>query len=161
MVNAENNLSNLEFVTKLESDFELNKEADLFSRMLVLDANQNQRQRKKDLKANKIDVEKRAKLPHKIFDYIHIASCWKLFFLAWYDNLTYIQSNDSSTPLVALPTTCCNGPSCSSTKSLYTQQELFIDTTTIKITKADQEWIACWTLALKNGESRHLLNYRI
>lgn len=75
VVNAKDKLSDLESVAELEGNFELDKEADLFSRMLASDADQNQRQRKKELNANKTDAAKQAKLLKKIFDYIHVARC--------------------------------------------------------------------------------------
>lgn len=75
MVNAKNKLSNLKFVVKSENDFELDEKANLFLEILALDANQNQRQRKKELKINKTDVVKQAKLFNKIFNYIDIARC--------------------------------------------------------------------------------------
>lgn len=120
IVNAEDSLSNLEFVAESERDFKLNEQADLFSRMLASDADQNQRQQKEEFKANKTDAVKRGKLLNEIFDYIHVARCQTPFSLAWYNNLTYAQSNDSSTLTVTLPTPYGNGPSCSSTKPLYT-----------------------------------------
>lgn len=75
MVNAEDKLSDLEFVAELEGDFELDKEADLFSGILASDADQNQNRWKKELKANKTDAAKQAKLHNEIFDYIHVAKC--------------------------------------------------------------------------------------
>lgn len=68
--------------------------------------------------------------------------------MAWYDDLTYAQSEDGSSPK-ALPTSCCNGPSCNSVEPDYIQREPFIDTTTAKVTEVDREWVACRTLALK------------
>ena len=144
----------MESIAESKGDFELDKEANLFSGMLASDADQNQRQRKKELKASKIYAAKRAKLLKEIFDYIYVAKCQKLFSLAWYDYLTYAQSNDSSTSAIALPTTCCNRLSCSSRELLYTQQEPFIDTTTTKITGANQVWIKCRTLALKQWRTK-------
>lgn len=44
IVNAKYELSDSKSVAKLEGDFELDKEADLFSGMLASDTNQNQRQ---------------------------------------------------------------------------------------------------------------------
>ena len=154
LINVEDKLSDLEAVAKSEGDFELDEEADLFSGMLASDADQNQKQRKKELKANEIDDAKRAKPPNQIFDYIHVARYRRLFSLPWYDDLTYAQSNDSSILAVALPTPCCNGPSCSSTELSYTQRECFIDRTTTKITKANGEWIAYRTLALKKWKTK-------
>lgn len=119
IVNDEDKLSDSKSIAKLNSDFELDEEANLFSGILALDVDQNQRQRKKELKANKTDTAKQVKLLNEIFDYIHIAKCQKLFSLAWYDNLMYAQSNNSSTPAVIFPPSCCNGLSCSSTELLY------------------------------------------
>lgn len=148
VLNAEDELSESESVAESECDLELDADADLFSGMLASDADQNRRQQKKELQANQTDAAKRSKLPNEIFDYIHVARCRRLFSLAWYEDLTYAQSDDSSSP-TALPIPCCNGPSCNSTEPSYTQREPFVDTTTKKATEADREWRACRTLALK------------
>ena len=147
---GEEKLSDLESVAGLECDLELNKEVDLFSRILASDADQNRRQQKKELQTNLTNAAKQAKLPNEIFDYIHIAKYRRLFFLAWYDNLTYAQSNDSFAPAAAaLLIACCNGLSYRSTEPSYIQRKPFIDMTTTKTTEADREWMACRTLALK------------
>ena len=83
MVNAKDKLSDLESGAESEGDFELDEKANPFSGILASDADQNQRQRKKELKANETDAAKRAKLPNEIFDYIHVARCRRLFSLAW------------------------------------------------------------------------------
>ena len=119
-----------------EADYKLDDKTDLFSEVLALDANQNYEQQKKDLKTSQSDGAKQAKLCNEIFDYIHIARCHRLFFLAWYNDLTYTQSEDGSSPKI-LPTSCCNGPSCNSVELGYFQQKPFIDTTTAKVTKVD------------------------
>lgn len=136
----EEELSDLESVAGSECDLELDEEVDLFSRILASDADQNRRQQKKEQQTNLTDTAKRATLLNEIFDYIHIARCRRLFSLAWYDNLTYAQSDDSSAPApAALPITYCNDPSCRSTEPSYTQREPFIDMTTTKTTEADRE----------------------
>lgn len=75
VVNAKDELSNSKFVTKSEDDFELDEEVDLFSRILVSDADQKWRQQKKEVKANQTNTKKLAKLLNKIFNYIYIARC--------------------------------------------------------------------------------------
>lgn len=154
VVNTKDELSDSESVAKSECDFELDEEADLFSGILASNADQNRRQRKKEVKANQTDVEKRAKLPNEIFDYIYVARCQRLFSLAWYDNLTYAQGDDSSTPAVALLIPCYNSPNCSSTEPLYILRESFIDTTITKTTEADRKWMVCRTLALKEWRTK-------
>lgn len=148
VLNVKDELSESESVAESECDLELDEEADLFSGMLASDADQNRRHQKKDLQANQTDAAKRTKLPNEIFDYIHVARCRRLFSLAWYEDLTYAQSDDLSSP-TALPIPCCNGLSCNLIEPSYTPRELFVDTTTKKATEADREWMACRTLALK------------
>lgn len=58
MVNAKNKLSDLESIAEFKSNFELDKEADFFSKILALNADQNQKQWKKKLKANKKNAAK-------------------------------------------------------------------------------------------------------
>lgn len=62
---------------------------DLIAAFFATKADEQQIQKKKDKKANQSDAAKQAKLRDKIIDYIHIAQCRRLFFLAWYDDLTY------------------------------------------------------------------------
>lgn len=63
-------------------------------------------------KASSTDAQKRANLPDKIFDYIHIVKCCRIFSLNWYDDSTYGNGNEASTK--PLPTFCCNGSGCNS-----------------------------------------------
>ena len=100
-----------------------------------------------------MNATKRSRLPNKIFNYIHVARCQKLFSLAWYDNMMYAQSEDFS-PAKALQIPCCNNLSCNSTEPYYTQREPFVNTAIAKATEADREWIACWTLALKQWRTK-------
>lgn len=44
---------------------------------------------KKKKQASQTNAAKRAKFPNKIFNYIHIAQCQRLFSLGWYNNLIY------------------------------------------------------------------------
>ena len=148
VLNAEDDLSDAESIAGSEADFEYDEEANLFSGILASDADQDRRERKKELRTSQTNATKRSRLPNEIFDYIHVARCRRLFSLAWYDDMTYAQSGDSS-PTKALPIPCCNGPSCNSTESYYTQREPFLNTAIAKATEADREWMACRTLALK------------
>lgn len=148
VLKAEDESSESESVARSEGDFELDKEAVFFSGILATDADQDRRQRKKELQANQTGAAKRSKLPNEIFDYIHVARCQRPFSLAWYKDLTYAQRNDSSSP-AALPIPCCNCTSCNSAEPSYTQRNPFVNTTTTNTTKVDREWMACRTLALK------------
>lgn len=138
VVNAnEGDLSDSESIASSEADLDIDKGVDLFD--LATDVDQDRSQRKKEKKTSQTDVAKCAKLPNKIFDYIHIARCRKLLSLAWYNDMTYTQSEDTK----ELPVPCCNGPSCNSIEPDFIQQESFIDTTNPPIIETDQEWMAC------------------
>ena len=71
----EEELSDLESVAGWDYDLEQDEKVDLFSRILALNIDQNQKQQKKEQQINLIDAAKRAKLLYEIFDYIHIAKC--------------------------------------------------------------------------------------
>lgn len=124
---------------------------DLIAAFLATEADEQQIQKKKDKKANQSDAAKRAKLPDEIFDYIHVAQYRRLFSLAWYDDLTYADQEqiDGSITKKALPTACCNGPSCKSVEPEFLHREPFIQSKVIKHTESDREWMACRTAALK------------
>ena len=133
------------------------KDADLFSRLIITDADENQLKKKKARQTSKSDAQKRANLPDEIFNYLHMARCRRLFALAWYGDMTYAESertaqNDSFYgPLSrkALPEFCCNGPSCKSQEPDYILREAFINTTPPKHTEVEREWMACQTAALQ------------
>lgn len=55
-----------------------------------------------------------------------------------------------------LPTPCCNGPSCKSTKPEFLQRELFIEIFPTKYLETNWEWIAYQTTALKNWRKETL-----
>lgn len=61
--------------------------------------------------------------------------CQRLFFLAWYNDLTYAQSEDTQ----ELPVPCCNVPSYNFIEPNYIQQESFMDTTTATVMEVDRE----------------------
>lgn len=107
-------------MARLEADFEYKKEADLFSGILASNANQDQKEQKKELQTLQTDTTKQSRLPIEIFDYIYVAKYQKLFSLAWYDDITYAQSENSSF-IKVLPISCCNGPNCHFTEPYYTQ----------------------------------------
>lgn len=46
-------------------------------------------------KTSQTNAEKGANLPDKIFNYIYIAKCKRLFLLTWYDNEIYTSSSMS------------------------------------------------------------------
>lgn len=45
-------------------------------------------------------VKKQAKLPDRIFNYIHTANCQQLIFLDWYNNISYSPNKDGSIKLL-------------------------------------------------------------
>lgn len=133
------------------------EDADLFSRLIITDADENQLKKKKARQTSKSDAQKRANLPDEIFNYIHVARCRRLFALAWYGDMTYAEpeetpQNDSllePSSRKALPEFCCNGPSCKSQKPDYILREAFINTTPPKHTEVEREWMACRTAELQ------------
>lgn len=136
MVNANDDLSKLESIVGLEADVDFDKGANFFLGILAINIKQDCSQKKKEKQANQTNVAKYTKLPNEIFDYIHIAWCQRLFFLAWYNDLTYAQSEDiSSTKELSM--LYCNGLSCNFTKPNYIHKVLFINTTTPTITEMD------------------------
>lgn len=90
------------------------EDADLFGKLIITDADENQQKRKKQRQSSKTDAQKRARLPNEIFDYIHVAGCRRLFSLAWYGDTTY--ANIDRNPL---PSSCCNGSTCKSQELDY------------------------------------------
>lgn len=118
--NTKDKLSDVESMARLEANFEYKKKADLFCGILASDANQDQKEQKKELQTFQTNATKQSKLPNKIFDYIYVARYQKLFPLAWYDDMTYAQSENSSS-IKVLPVTCCNGPNCNFIEPYYTQ----------------------------------------
>ncbi|MCJ1348467.1 hypothetical protein MMC31_006699 [Peltigera leucophlebia] len=149
-------------VTSSVADFEADgfdlEDADLFSGLIITDADENQLKKKKARQASKSDAQKRANLPDEIFDYIHVARCKRLFSLAWYGDMTYAEETLHNNPSQlletpsrkALPEFCYNGPSCKSQEPDYILREPFINTVPTKHTEAEREWIACRTAGLKS-----------
>lgn len=84
-------------------------------------------------KALKIDIAKQANLFNKIFDYIYMAKCKRLFLLIWYNDETY------TSPLTILLIPCCNSPSCNSEDFKYLQQAFFINIVSIKYIETERE----------------------
>lgn len=98
----------------------------------------NKKMNKKAFSTNK---QKHTNLPNKIFDYIHVAKCHRVFSLNWYNDSTYGNGNEASIkPLAIL---CCNGSGCNSKDPEYLERELFVKLVAIKYLKADGKWIAC------------------
>ena len=93
------------------------------------------------------NAEKQAKLPNKIFNYIHTAKCRRLFLLDWYDDVTYAASEEGL--IKALPNPYCNGSSFQSSNPEFLNRPPFIDTTPVKYNESNREWIAIRTAKLK------------
>lgn len=89
-------------------------------------------------KASSTNIQKRANLSNKIFDYIYIAKCCRIFSLNWYNNSTYGNSNKASTKL--LPILCCNGSGCNLKNLEYLEKEPFVKPVAIKYLKAIRKW---------------------
>lgn len=111
--------------------------------LLTTDGENKTRSKKSRKRESKTNAAKRENLPDKIFDYIHIAQCRRLFSLASYDDQTYVSTSK------ALPNPCCNGPSCKSEDPECLKRAFFIDNTPIKLSEGDRKWIAYWTAKLK------------
>lgn len=125
------------------TDSDLSDDGDPMATLLATEAEASLEKHKKARLSRRNHTSKRAKIPDDIFDYINIARCRRLFSLACYDDLTYAQKKGPQSKK-ALPTSCCNGPSCNSPEPEYLQREPFIEqATVIKYTEADLEWIAC------------------
>lgn len=133
--------------SKSEAGFDLDDADDLISSLMATEADENYIEIKKKSQACRTNVQKRAKLADKIFAYIYIARCCRLFSLEWYDDTTYAPAHDRSKKL--LPSNCCNGSGCLSPKSDFLRRKPFIDVTPVKYTKADREWMAYRSKVLK------------
>lgn len=116
--------SDTEFLAGSKKDFD-EPDANTLIGLLATKAEEKSLKKKHTKKANQSDAEKRAKLPDKIFNYIHVARCRRLFALAWYNDLTYAQNEDGS--ILTFPTFCCNGPSCQSKEPDFLDREAFIN----------------------------------
>lgn len=111
--------------------------------MLTTDVEDKSCSKKSKKQTFKTNAAKQDNLPNEIFDYIHAAKCRRLFFLAWYDDQTYISASKT------LPDPCCNGPSCSSDDLECLKKTPFIKHIPIKYTETDREWIAYRIAELK------------
>lgn len=125
----------------LKVDFDLNNadKVDLLSGVLATEANKSQISKKKNHRSNKSDATKQANLSNKMFEYIHVAQCQRLYFLAWYDDMIYAQSSNNSRATKALPQLCCNGLGYQSKKPEFIKWDTFIDTSTFKYTENNWE----------------------
>lgn len=102
--------------------------------LLNTEADEQQKRTKEVKQNNKSNVDKCAKLPNKIFDYIHIAKYRRLFSLAWYGNVMYAFKEKIAKSLSGL---CCNRPGCKSTMPEIFNWEPFANTTLVKVTESD------------------------
>lgn len=90
------------------------EDANLFGELIITDANENQEKRKKQRQSSKTDAQKQARFLNEIFDYIYVAKSQKLFFLAWYSDITYANIDQNS-----LLFSCCNSSTCKSQEPDY------------------------------------------
>lgn len=99
----------------------LDNDVDLIATLFATEADKGKIKKKKDEKTKQTDTAKRANIPNKIFDYIHVARHRRLFSLAWYNYLTYNDKVTSDEPIFKkpLPETCCNGASYNSPELEY------------------------------------------
>lgn len=141
------------------TDSDLSDDVDPMATLLATEAEASLEKRKKARLSRKNHLSKRAKIPDDIFDYINIARCRRLFSLAYYDDLTYAQEKGSKSNK-ALPTACCNGPSCNSPEPEYLQREPFMEqATVIKYADAELEWIACRIAGLKQWRNEKSIRF--
>lgn len=70
----------------VDSDSKANKlnieDVNLFSRLIITDAIENQLKNKKTCQTSKSDIQNQVNLPDEIFNYIYVVYCRKLFILA-------------------------------------------------------------------------------
>lgn len=83
------------------------------------------------------NAEKRAKLPNKIFNYIHSTKCRRLFLQDWYDDVTYAPREKEL--IKALPNLCSNRSSCQSPNPKFLKRPPFINTTPAKYKESNQK----------------------
>lgn len=114
---------------------------------LATDAEDSCKKAKKDKQTSRIDEKKRENLANEIFDYIHIAWYRRLFSLAWYDDMIYVEQKNGLTK--PLPRLYYNNPNCLSPKPEFMQKKPFILSSSAKFSKINWEWIACQTLGFK------------
>lgn len=73
------NICDLKSVTKLKvADFDNNN---LITTLFAIDIDKNRIKNKKDEKTTQTNTAKRTNIPNKIFNYIHIAQCKRVFSL--------------------------------------------------------------------------------
>lgn len=105
--------------------------------LFITEAEEESLAKKAKKRTSATDAEKRAKLPNKIFNYIHTAKCQRLFSLDWYDDTTYAPNINGS--IKPLPDPYCNCSGCKSLDPEYLNRVPFIDTTTIKFKESERE----------------------
>lgn len=87
-LNVNDNVTNADSDTSSKADSEANldlentDEADLISRLLATEANKSRISKKKEYKSNMSDAAKGVNLFNEMFEYIYIAQCQRLYFLA-------------------------------------------------------------------------------
>lgn len=82
-------MSKLKLITRLEIDINFNKKEDFFLGALAIDTKQNCFKKKKEKQISQINATKHAKLLIKIFDWIYIVKCQKIFFF-WLGTITWL-----------------------------------------------------------------------
>ncbi len=70
----------IDFVSSKADRFDT-KDIDLFIRLIITDTDKNQLKKKKTYYTSKSDAQKQTHLPNKIFHYLHVTCCKKLFVL--------------------------------------------------------------------------------
>lgn len=69
----------------IDSNSESNRldieDVDMFSRLIIINADENQLKKKKARQISKSDVQKQANLSDEIFNYIHMIYCRMLYIL--------------------------------------------------------------------------------
>lgn len=81
--------------SEAESDNGDVDETDLLSALLATEGEAQKKQRSAKKRTSKSDAAKRTSPPNEMFDYIHVAPCRRLFSLAWYDDMTSMQAQQS------------------------------------------------------------------
>lgn len=87
-------------------------ESDFLITFLATESENKKKKKVTKQRTKKTDIQKRANLPNKIFNYIYMVPCCRLFLLARHDDMTHIVNITGIAK--ALPIPYCNGPNYSS-----------------------------------------------
>lgn len=120
----------------IDDNFENSTTSQLFI-LFITDTKEEILAKKTKKKTFALDIEKWAKLPNEIFNYIYITNYQRLFSLDLYNNTIYTPNKKGLIKL--LPKLYCNGSSCQLPDFDYYHCTSFINSTTFKYKEVDWE----------------------